>query len=324
MKFLVIGLGSMGKRRIRNLQSLNAGEIVGFDLRVDRRKESEEKFGIQTIEDIHQADLKYFDAWIISTPPVIHNQYIKLAIEHRKPAFVEASVILAGLEELQQFAQSNNILIASSCTLRFHPAIKEIKRIVKDKTYGNVTSFSYHIGQYLPDWHPWEDVKDFYVGEKKTGGAREMVPFELTWIVDILGFPKEVRCLYGKTMNVGADINDTYAIAMDFGGVLGSMTVDVVSRYGTRNLLLNMERGQLLWRWDEQEIKVYDAESQKWISHSYTQGDAAAGYNKNIAEDMYIEEMQAFLNALQGKKVFPNLLKEDIKVLQLLHTIEEN
>jgi len=151
-----------------------------------------------------------------------------------------------------------------------------------------------------------------------------MVPFELTWIVDILGFPKEVRCLYGKTMDVGADINDTYAIAMDFGGVLGSMTVDVVSRYGTRNLLLNMERGQLLWRWDEQEIKVYDAESQKWISHSYTQGDAAAGYNKNIAEDMYIEEMQAFLNALQGKKVFPNLLKEDIKVLQLLHTIEEN
>ena len=43
MKFLVIGLGSMGKRRVRNLQYLKAGEIIGFDLREDRCQETEKK-----------------------------------------------------------------------------------------------------------------------------------------------------------------------------------------------------------------------------------------------------------------------------------------
>ena len=31
MKFLIIGLGSMGKRRIRNLQYLGHKEIIGFE-----------------------------------------------------------------------------------------------------------------------------------------------------------------------------------------------------------------------------------------------------------------------------------------------------
>lgn len=46
MKFLVVGLGSIGKRRIRNLQYIDAGEIIGFDLRADRCDETKEKFGI--------------------------------------------------------------------------------------------------------------------------------------------------------------------------------------------------------------------------------------------------------------------------------------
>ena len=32
MKFLQLGLGSMGKRRVRCLQALRAGEIVAFDV----------------------------------------------------------------------------------------------------------------------------------------------------------------------------------------------------------------------------------------------------------------------------------------------------
>jgi len=40
MKFLIIGLGSMGKRRIRCLHKLGYENVVGIDPRDDRRKES--------------------------------------------------------------------------------------------------------------------------------------------------------------------------------------------------------------------------------------------------------------------------------------------
>ena len=46
LKILVVGLGSMGKRRIRNLQYLNQETVIGFDPRDDRCKESFEKYGI--------------------------------------------------------------------------------------------------------------------------------------------------------------------------------------------------------------------------------------------------------------------------------------
>lgn len=321
MNVLVIGLGSMGKRRIRCLRSLGCGSVVGYDLRADRREEAKEKYMVEVVSDVGDV-LDKTDAIIISTPPNKHNEYIKLAIENNKPAFVEASVILKGLEQLNNLAKKQSAFIAPSCTVKFHPAVKDIKNIVRSRQYGKVTNFTYHSGQYLPDWHPWEDVKDFYVSKRETGGCREIIPFELTWIIDIVGFPKNIIGFYGKTMNVGADIDDTYVISMDFGGSYGNMVVDVVSRYATRSLILNMEQGQISWRWDENIVKLYDAVNQGWIYYPYPQGQTVEGYNKNIIEDMYIEETESFINAVEGKNTFPNSLDEDIKVLKLLYKIE--
>ena len=37
MKFLIIGLGSMGKRRARNLLALKYSNIFGYDINKNRR-----------------------------------------------------------------------------------------------------------------------------------------------------------------------------------------------------------------------------------------------------------------------------------------------
>jgi predicted dehydrogenase len=203
--------------------------------------------------------------------------------------------------------------------MKFHPAIKEIKNIVANRKYGKVTNFSYHSGQYLPDWHPWESVKDFYVSKKETGGCREIVPFELTWIVEITGFPKSIIGFFGKTMDVGVEIDDTYIISLDFGNIYGTMIIDVVSRYATRSLILNMEYGQILWRWDEN-----DAMNKRWIHYNYPQGQTVEGYDRNIIEDMYIEELKLFIDAVENKKEFPNSLDIDIRVLNLLYKVEKS
>ncbi len=323
MNFLIIGLGSMGKRRVRCLKTLGYKNITGFDLSAAMRDEAKEKYNIKTIASLDTKTLASTDAMIISTPPDIHNQYIKVAIANKKPAFVEASVILEGLKKLNTAAKKRGVFIAPSCTARFHPSIRDIKDIVASGQYGKVTNFTYHCGQYLPDWHPWQNVKDFYVGQKATGGGREMVPFELTWLVDVVGFPKKFSGFFGKTLDVGADIDDTYTISMDFGGAYGAMIIDVAARYATRSLILNMEKGQILWRWDDNIVKVYDAIKQRWIHYMSPQLQTAEGYNKNINEDMYVNELNAFITAAQGKGEYPNTLDEDIKILQILNGIEE-
>jgi len=324
MKFLVVGLGSMGKRRIRCLKKLGYNDIFGFDTRNDRLIESVEKYAIQSVVDLNEFNFDLIEAIVVSTPPDKHQQYMELSIEKNKPCFVEASVIIDGLERINKKAKEKNVLIAPSCTFFFHPIISEIIEIVNSGKYGKVTNFTYHSGQYLPDWHPWENVKDFYVSNRTTGGAREIVPFELTWITKMLGFPLSVKGCFAKTMDIGADIEDTYCFIMKYEDMLGAVTVDVATRYATRNLILNLEYAQITWKWDDGMFSLYDVRKKRWIRYHQPEDIAEPGYNKNIVEGFYIQEVQNFIDAINGLKEFPNNLDEDIKVLEFLKHIEDS
>lgn len=325
--FLVIGLGSMGKRRIRNLQALGITSIVGFDIREDRCLEANEKYSIKTVMSFEDAvNLSSYTAFIISLPPDKHHTYMKKALELNVPAFIEASVVDTDFEQMIREANEKGACLAPSCTLFFHPAIKMIAEIIKNGELGKISNFLYHSGQYLPDWHTYEDVSEYYVSNKATGGCREIVPFELTWITLILGFPKRVVGLYKNAIQIkGADdIDDTYNLLMDYGQSIFNLSVDVVSRYATRRLVINGDKKQLYWNWDNNVIKIYDPESNEWEEIKYELISAQSGYNKNITEQMYIDEMAAFLKYAKKEADFPNTLEHDHKVLKILYAVESS
>lgn len=323
MKFLVIGLGSMGKRRVRCLQTMGYTSVIGFDPREDRRNEAFKNYGIKTFDSLEAIDLYKIDAFIISTPPDCHTPYLKLAIDYGKPAFVEASVIYDDVVDVQKY-NTNNTFIAPSCTLRFHPIIKDIKDIIVNGKFGKVTNFTYHSGQYLPDWHPWESVNEFYVGNRITGGGREIVPFELTWIVDVIGWPIDVKGVFEKTIDFGPDIEDTYAFVLKYTDKVGAVIVDVASRYAVRNLVVNLEKAQIQWRWDDLFFRVFDVEKQRWVIYNQPAFNSASGYNKNIGEEMYIEEVKSFIDGISNPSNYSNTLDDDIRVLEILNKIEES
>lgn len=324
---LVIGLGSMGKRRIRNLQALGISKIIGVDLRNDRTEETRQKYKIDTFNNFDEVIKNYkFDAFIISLPPKIHHIYMKKALELSIPAFIEASVLDTDFSQMIQQAKEKKVCLAPSCTLFFHPAIKKISDIIKSRELGDISNFLYHSGQYLPDWHTYEDVSEYYVSKKETGGGREIVPFELTWITLVLGFPKRVVGLYKNAIKInGADeIDDTYNLLMDYGKSIFNLSVDVVSRYATRRLVINGSKKQLYWNWDDNMIKIYDPESKNWDEIRYETISAQTGYNKNITEQMYIDEMESFLKAARNESPFPNTLEHDYQVLKTLYAVESS
>lgn len=329
LKVLVVGLGSMGKRRIRNLQALGVKEIVGFDGRKDRREEAQNLYNISLLDQINKGNIQSngFDALVISVPPAAHHHYMEMSAKLKIPFFVEASVVDEGLNEVISTVKENNIIAAPSGTLFFHDGIRKIYEIVQSGELGKITNVTYHSGQYLPDWHTYEKVSEYYVSQKETGGAREIVPFELTWITKLFGFPKTVMGSYLKTIEiVGAEeIDDTYNAILSYKeGFLINLTIDVVSRFATRSLLINGSKKQLRWLWENQSIEIFDPKSNKWESYKYESLKAHDGYNKNITEQMYINEVTNFLNAVTGKEAFFNDLEYDRNVLRLLYTIEQS
>ena len=100
MKALVIGLGSMGRRRVRCLRELGVPAIVGFDTRADRRAGAAQEYGIAVRDTLDSADLGSFDVVVISTPPDQHHLAMGRAIAAGKPCFVEASVLREPLPAL--------------------------------------------------------------------------------------------------------------------------------------------------------------------------------------------------------------------------------
>jgi predicted dehydrogenase len=318
----------MGKRRIRCLSSLGVSEISAYDTRTDRINEAKSIWPDLRCYESFEVVLQHqvYDAWIISVPPSMHVHYMRLAVQHRTPFFVEASVTDEGLSEVISGVKEAGILAAPSRTLCYHPAIKAIKSIVANRELGKISNIIYHSGQYLPDWHSYEHVADYYVSEPTTGGCREILPFELTWFTDIFGFPVKVAGNYRRTITIaGAErIDDTYNCLLDYADHLAIITVDVVSRYARRRLIINGSEKQLEWDWDQNSIRIYDPGKNAWTSLNYSIVPAAPGYNANIGEGMYVDEIRDFLGAVRGDAPYPGTLTMDHRILRLLYQIEES
>jgi len=319
----------MGKRRVRCLKALGYqnNDISGFDLREDRRNEVEEKYGIKAYDQVeHAIEAGKPSAMIISVPPDIHHIYMETAIEKGIHFFVEASVVDTKMDLIKDRLKGVPIIAAPSATWLFHPAIKLIQEIVVSNELGKISNVMYHAGQYLPDWHTYENVSDFYVSNPVTGGAREIVPFELSWITCLFGFPKRVCGNFRKTVDIeGAEkIDDTYNILLDYSDFLATVTVDVVSRYAIRRLLINGDEKQLHWNWDDNCVKVYDPSKNHWEKMPYKMTSSEPGYNPNIGENHYTDEIKNFIEAIEGKAEFINNMKKDHDVLKLLYAIEKS
>ncbi len=102
------------------------------------------------------------------------------------------------MDELIAAVEASGSVAAPSCTMRFHPAVQLMRERLAQGTIGRPLAFTHHVGQYLPDWHPWEDYRTYYVSRRETGAAREIVPFELNWLTYLFGPVTDVAALRGK------------------------------------------------------------------------------------------------------------------------------
>ena len=255
----------MGKRRIHCLQNLGYKDIIGFDPREDRRKEAEDKYGIAVSQDtMVQPD----DMVFICSPPK-HHKYYSDAVAGNK-TFIEA-----GTELLEHGTPS--------ATMLFNPLVKIIQE--KLPTIGKLINISYHCGQYLPDWHPYEKVSEFYAGEV---GVIEMVAFELMWIIKIFGHHESLGMRRKKSEIEGLEASDSVSCAISFDDdAHGIILIDVVSRTPIRQLVINGTEKQLRYN-----------------------------LNQGISEQMYIDEVKAFMDGN-----YPNTLEHSNKVIEITKQI---
>jgi len=207
--------------------------------------------------------------------------------------------------------------------MRHYPAPRLIGELVRDGVIGRPLLFTYQSGQFLPDWHPWERIQDFYVSRRETGAAREIVPFELVWLTALFGPVSGVTGLRGRTGTLDADIDDHYALALSFAsGVTGTLLVDVLARPEVRAFRLNGTEGTLEWDQDAAVVRTRAAGSASWILRSLDRGTRETGYIN--PEEPYIAELHDFLAAIRGTGAYPFRFEDEAALHNVLERAERS
>lgn len=322
MQAVVFGLGSMGKRRIRLLKEYPDIIIYGVDNDSLRCKEAEELFHIKTLSDISKISIvPQNDCAFICTSPLSHSVLIKECLEHELNVFTEINLVTDGYEENVSLAEAKGRVLFLSSPFLYRPETGYIANRVK-KTAEPV-NYIYHVGQYLPDWHPWEQYKRFFVENPRTNGCRELFSVELPWIVSCFGRIKSVSAQ--KSKNTGLDItyNDNYLVQiLHENGNKGIVAVDVISRKAVRKLEVFSENIYLTWGGNTDDLLEYDIKNRQDTKVDVGTGEHADGYATIITEEPFRKEIEVFFDAaFNGKK--ERVLWDFKRDFEVLRTIDE-
>lgn len=324
MNIIVVGLGSMGTRRIRILRDRVPGAAVaGADSSAKRRVRAEETHGIPCFASLREAVAsRKFDAAFICTSPDTHCGLIREALRADLHVFTELNLIDRGYDALIELARRRDRRIFQSSTLLYRREIQEIMRLIEGK---GPLMYIYHVGQYLPDWHPWESYKDFFVGKKDTNGCREIFAIQLPWIWKAFGAPGPgMHVSAQKISGLDIDYADSYIVTLEHErGNRGVFVVDVVSRKAACRLEIIGEELHILWDGTPDGLQSYSFEKKAFEPIPlYDSFEQDPRYAANIIEDAYAAEIDTFLDCVAGRSTPPYTIEEDARVLALIDRIE--
>ncbi len=289
-KILICGLGSMGKRRIGILQSeYSEFELVGTDTRRDRCEEVESQFNIKTISDYEKAfSATEPFAVFVCTPPISHTKIVLYALENKAHTFSEINLSCGGYANILKTAKKSNRIAFLSSTFLYREEIKWIFGHIKD--YDKL-SYRYHVGQYLPDWHPWEKYTDFFVADKQQSACREILAIELPWMTMAFGKVKQFKVMKDRVSDLDLDYDDTVHLIIEHvNGIKGTLSIDCVSARGIRKLEIYSHQFYVEWEGTPESLSVYEPGEKKMVPVplcSAIQKNRA--YEAFIIENPYIE-----------------------------------
>jgi predicted dehydrogenase len=324
MKFLIAGLGSIGRRHFRNLIALGETDIVL--LRSHRGTLSDDELNGYPVEtDLKEALKKHKPAAVIvSNPTALHLDVAIPAAQAGCHILLEKPVShsLNGLDTLQAAAEKSGGRILVGFQFRYHPALNKAREIIQAGILGKVLTAHVHWGEYLPDWHPWEDYRQSYAARADLGGG---VIVTLTHALDYLRFMLgDVEALWsfnGHVSPLDLDVEDVAEIGLRFSsGLIGGVHLNYVQRPPVHQLEIVGTSGTL--RWDNADGTLhfhkmpasfgsYSDLPPVPVTESFAPPD---GFERN---QLFIFQTKHFLDVIAGKAAPICTLDDGIQALRM-------
>lgn len=325
-KFLICGLGSIGKRHLENLEYLG---VPCENISVFRTGKGTKSFGDDVLKKHDNRHPVFFDidkafgakptATIISNPTSFHVFLAEKAVKNNSHIFIEKplSDSLDGIDELIEDVYNKHISAFVAYNFRFHPLLIETKKWIEGGAIGETVSVRAEMSGRITDWHPWEDFKISYASCKNLGGG---AVFTLSHVIDYLywffGKPKRILAATGNLGNLGINVEDVVECIFQFVNPsrIVSFHLDFLKRPGAHFLEILGTKGRIYLDFLKKtaDLMPLDAEATKIQLSSF---------NKN---ETYLEEMRYFLGCVKiGTQTSPDI-KQGKEVLEIIFALKKS
>lgn len=295
MRALVVGLGSIGRRHARNWVALGLGP-VGVCRQAG--KSQPEALGVEAQEysDLGTALADQPDVVLVTNPTSLHMTTTCAALQAGAHVFIEKPIghTLEGVAQVLTQAQSGKRVLMVGYNLRFHPGLARFRQLIQQGAVGRVISVRAEAGEYLPNWHPWEDYRASYSSRRDLGGGALLTfSHELDSLCWVFGAPSRVMAMASHASSLETDTEDVAEVLLELpNGPLASVHVDYLRRPPRRSLEVVGEQGVLRWEYDENRLMRYAPATRQW---RVEEGDPRLQRN-----DMYLAELQHFADCVRG------------------------
>ena len=251
MKTLIAGLGSIGRRHFRNLITLGEKDIVLLRTRKATLPD-EELAGYPVETDLDEALKKHKpDAVVVANPTSMHLDVAIPAAQAGCHILLEKPVShsLDRLDVLQEKAQQSGSKILVGFQFRFHPTLNRARELIAENRLGRILTVHAHWGEYLPQWHPWEDYRQSYAARADLGGGVIVtLTHPLDYLRYLLGEVESLWSFNGHVSPLEVDVEDAAEIGLKFtSGAIGGVHVNYFQRPPVHRLEIVGTNGTLRW-----------------------------------------------------------------------------
>ena len=332
MNILIIGLGSIGQRHLRNLKLIEPKSNF-YAIKSNRKKSTpllnnlnkvlkgdiKKKYLLKyfnSVSEIYKNNIK-IDCAFVCTPSSKHISQVIELLNYNIHCFIEkplgsSTKQLSKLESLLK--KKNKLITMMGYQLRFNPLIKYLNNVIKKKSpIGKLISANIHHGENIKDFHPYEDYRISYAANKKLGGGVILTQIhEIDYFLHLFSDYKVTNTTYisSKVSELDIDVEDIFSsnflLKKNKNKMLCSINLNYFERPKKRKFYLIGDNGSLVACFNTQKIHIFKNRKEKILKFSF---------KKN---DIFIKEIKFFISKVKSKKpISKNLsLYNGIKTLR--------
>jgi predicted dehydrogenase len=319
MRIAVIGVGSAGRRHIKNLLTLGVTDIIAIS---EFNQLAELTIGGTAIPVAHSTDAAFtqdVDIVVIANPTAMHLDLTRRAVAANKHIYLEkpAATSAKGLATLCRDIKTKRLICAIGTQNRFNPRLEEMRSRLMNGDAGTVYAVHAMLGEHIADYHPEEDYRQSYTARAALGGGVLLTQIhQIDYLNWLFGPFESVFAVGGKRSNMEIDVEDCSTYLLNgANGIAVQGHLDYLQRPKRVSVEVMGTAGKFDWDYFGNALSFTPAETEASSKIIQTPFDRNA---------MFLDCMRDFLDGIHNSARPRAELSDGLTALRIVDAIKES